>query len=73
MTTHTTEHADATWETVIGLEVHAQLQTHSKIFSGAPTAYGALPNTQACAIDLGMPGFSPFSMRKWLTWPLNLG
>jgi len=47
------------WETVIGLEVHAQLATKSKIFSGAPTAYGALPNTQACAIDLGMPGVLP--------------
>lgn len=47
------------WETVIGLEVHAQLNTKSKIFSGAPTAYGALPNTQACAIDLGLPGVLP--------------
>ncbi len=47
------------WETVIGLEIHAQLATRSKIFSGAPTAYGALPNTQACAIDLGMPGVLP--------------
>ncbi|MCL4315607.1 MAG: Asp-tRNA(Asn)/Glu-tRNA(Gln) amidotransferase GatCAB subunit B, partial [Gammaproteobacteria bacterium] len=47
------------WETVIGLEIHTQLATRSKIFSGAPTAYGALPNTQACAIDLGMPGVLP--------------
>ncbi|MFN3235384.1 MAG: Asp-tRNA(Asn)/Glu-tRNA(Gln) amidotransferase subunit GatB [Gammaproteobacteria bacterium] len=47
------------WETVIGLEVHTQLKTKSKIFSGAPTAYGAEPNTQACAIDLGMPGVLP--------------
>ncbi|RJQ45609.1 MAG: Asp-tRNA(Asn)/Glu-tRNA(Gln) amidotransferase subunit GatB [Gammaproteobacteria bacterium] len=47
------------WETVIGLEIHAQLATRSKIFSGAPTAYGAPPNTQACAIDLGMPGVLP--------------
>ncbi len=47
------------WESVIGLEVHVQLATHSKIFSGASTAYGALPNTQACAIDLGMPGVLP--------------
>src|SRR6202522_3249900 len=47
------------WETVIGLEVHAQLATKSKIFSGAAIAYGALPNTQACAIDLGMPGVLP--------------
>ncbi len=47
------------WETVIGLEVHAQLATKSKIFSAAATAYGADPNTQACAIDLGMPGVLP--------------
>lgn len=47
------------WEVVIGLEVHAQLATRTKIFSGAATAYGALPNTQACAIDLGMPGVLP--------------
>ncbi|MDQ5909088.1 MAG: aspartyl-tRNA(Asn)/glutamyl-tRNA(Gln) amidotransferase subunit [Pseudomonadota bacterium] len=47
------------WETVIGLEIHAQLATKSKIFSGAAIAYGAEPNTQACAIDLGMPGVLP--------------
>jgi len=47
------------WETVIGLEIHAQLSTSSKIFSGASTAYGAEANTQACAIDLGMPGVLP--------------
>ncbi|MGB2681163.1 MAG: Asp-tRNA(Asn)/Glu-tRNA(Gln) amidotransferase subunit GatB [Candidatus Competibacter sp.] len=47
------------WETVIGLEIHAQLATNSKIFSGASTAYGAQPNTQACAIDLGLPGVLP--------------
>jgi aspartyl-tRNA(Asn)/glutamyl-tRNA(Gln) amidotransferase subunit B len=47
------------WETVIGLEVHAQLSTKSKIFSGAATAYGAEPNTQACGIDLAMPGVLP--------------
>jgi aspartyl-tRNA(Asn)/glutamyl-tRNA(Gln) amidotransferase subunit B len=47
------------WETIIGLEVHAQLATKTKIFSGAPTAYGADPNTQACAIDLGLPGVLP--------------
>jgi aspartyl-tRNA(Asn)/glutamyl-tRNA(Gln) amidotransferase subunit B len=47
------------WETVIGLEVHAQLATRSKIFSGAATAYGAPPNTQACAVDLGLPGVLP--------------
>ncbi|MBF8268742.1 MAG: gatB [Gammaproteobacteria bacterium] len=47
------------WETVIGLEIHVQLSTRSKIFSGAATAYGAPPNTQACAIDLGLPGVLP--------------
>ncbi|MGZ5056275.1 MAG: Asp-tRNA(Asn)/Glu-tRNA(Gln) amidotransferase subunit GatB [Methylobacter sp.] len=47
------------WETVIGLEIHAQLATKSKIFSGASTAYGAEPNTQACAVDLGLPGVLP--------------
>ncbi|MFT6419634.1 MAG: aspartyl-tRNA(Asn)/glutamyl-tRNA(Gln) amidotransferase subunit B [Porticoccus sp.] len=47
------------WETVIGLEVHVQLATQSKIFSGASTAFGAEPNTQACAIDLAMPGTLP--------------
>lgn len=47
------------WEVVIGLEVHAQLATKTKIFSGASTAYGAEPNTQACAIDLGLPGVLP--------------
>ncbi len=52
------------WETVIGLEIHAQLATKSKIFSGASTAYGAEPNTQACAIDLGMPGVLPVLNRE---------
>ncbi|MCX7096558.1 MAG: Asp-tRNA(Asn)/Glu-tRNA(Gln) amidotransferase subunit GatB [Methylococcales bacterium] len=47
------------WETVIGLEIHTQLATQSKIFSGAATAYGAEPNTQACAVDLGLPGVLP--------------
>lgn len=47
------------WEVVIGLEIHAQLMTNSKIFSGASIAYGAEPNTQACAVDLGLPGVLP--------------
>ena len=48
-----------TWETVIGLEIHTQLATKSKIFSGSPTAYGAEPNTQADLVDLGFPGVLP--------------
>ncbi len=47
------------WEAVIGLEVHVQLATSSKIFSGAPTAFGAAPNAQACPVDLGLPGVLP--------------
>ena len=47
------------WEVVIGLEIHTQLGTDSKIFSGASTAYGAKANTQACLIDLGYPGVLP--------------
>ena len=47
------------WEAVIGLEIHSQLQTKSKIFSAAATAYGAEPNSQACAVDLGLPGVLP--------------
>ena len=47
------------WEVVIGLETHAQLSTASKMFSGAPTAFGAAPNTQASAIDIALPGILP--------------
>ncbi len=49
----------STWETVIGLEIHAQLNTASKIFSGASITYGAQPNTQACGIDIALPGTLP--------------
>jgi aspartyl-tRNA(Asn)/glutamyl-tRNA(Gln) amidotransferase subunit B len=48
-----------TWEAVIGLELHVQLATRSKIFSGASTTFGADPNSQACAVDLGLPGVLP--------------
>ena len=47
------------WEVVIGLETHAQLATQSKIFSGASTAFGAAPNTQASAVDIALPGVLP--------------
>ena len=47
------------WETVIGLEIHVQLATQSKIFSGASTRFGARPNGQACAVDLALPGVLP--------------
>ena len=61
------------WETVIGLEIHAQLATKSKIFSGASTAYGAAPNTQACAIDLGMPGVLPVLNEKAVEMAARFG
>ena len=51
------------YEVVIGLETHVQLSTHSKIFSGAPTRFGAEPNTQACAVDLALPGTLPVMNR----------
>lgn len=61
------------WETVIGLEVHAQLQTKSKIFSGAATAYGAEPNTQACNVDLGMPGVLPVLNKEAVHMAVKFG
>ncbi len=61
------------WETVIGLEIHAQLATKSKIFSGAPTAYGAQPNTQACAVDLGMPGVLPVLNKEAVRMAVKFG
>ncbi|MGE0860831.1 MAG: Asp-tRNA(Asn)/Glu-tRNA(Gln) amidotransferase subunit GatB [Gammaproteobacteria bacterium] len=61
------------WETVIGLEIHAQLATRSKIFSGASTAYGAEPNTQACAVDLGLPGVLPVVNREAIAMAVRFG
>lgn len=61
------------WETVIGLEVHTQLLTKSKIFSGAATEFGAEPNTQACAIDLGLPGVLPVLNKEAITLAIRLG
>lgn len=61
------------WEVVIGLEIHAQLATKSKIFSGAPTAYGAEPNTQACAVDLGLPGVLPVLNQEAVNMAIKFG
>ena len=61
------------WEMVIGLEVHVQLSTDSKIFSGAATAYGAEPNTQACAVDLGLPGVLPVLNQQAVNKALQFG
>ncbi|MFN3564526.1 MAG: Asp-tRNA(Asn)/Glu-tRNA(Gln) amidotransferase subunit GatB [Burkholderiaceae bacterium] len=61
------------WEAVIGLETHAQLSTRSKIFSGASTAFGAAPNTQACAIDLALPGVLPVLNRGAVERAIRFG
>ena len=61
------------WEVVIGLETHAQLQTQSKIFSGAATAFGAAPNAQACAIDIALPGVLPVLNREAVVCAIKFG
>ena len=61
------------WETVIGLEVHVQLATKTKIFSAASTAFGAEPNTQACAIDLAMPGTLPVVNQRAIDYAVMFG
>ena len=61
------------WEVVIGIETHAQLATISKIFSGASTAFGAAPNTQACAVDLALPGVLPVLNRKAVECAIRFG
>ena len=61
------------WETVIGLEIHAQLATRSKIFSGSSTAFGAAPNTQANLVDLGYPGVLPVLNRDAVLMAVKFG
>jgi aspartyl-tRNA(Asn)/glutamyl-tRNA(Gln) amidotransferase subunit B len=61
------------WEPVIGLEVHLQLATKSKIFSGSPTTFGAEPNTQASAVDLAMPGMLPVLNEQAVSYAVRFG
>ncbi|MGH8120702.1 MAG: Asp-tRNA(Asn)/Glu-tRNA(Gln) amidotransferase subunit GatB [Gammaproteobacteria bacterium] len=61
------------WETVIGLEIHAQLATRSKLFSGAATTYGGEANTQACAVDLGLPGVLPVLNTRVIEMAIKFG
>ena len=61
------------YEVVIGFETHTQLATQSKIFSRAPTAFGAEPNTQACAVDLALPGTLPVMNREAVACAIKLG
>jgi aspartyl-tRNA(Asn)/glutamyl-tRNA(Gln) amidotransferase subunit B len=65
--------SDMNWEIVIGLEIHTQLATESKIFSGASTAYGAPPNTQACLVDLGYPGVLPVLNEQVVVMAIKFG
>ncbi len=62
-----------TWEIVVGLETHTQLLTQSKIFSGASTAFGAAPNTQASAVDIALPGVLPVLNAKAVEFAIRLG
>src|SRR5476651_1102334 len=62
-----------TWEVVIGLETHAQLSTASKIFSGASTAFGASPNSQASAVDIALPGVLPVLNRGAVERAIRFG
>ena len=61
------------WETVIGLEIHTQLSTKSKIFSGAPTQFGAAPNVQACAVDIALPGVLPVANKGAVERAIRFG
>ena len=61
------------WETVIGLEIHVQLNTRSKIFSGSSTAFGAAPNSQANVVDCAMPGALPVLNREVVKKAIKLG
>jgi aspartyl-tRNA(Asn)/glutamyl-tRNA(Gln) amidotransferase subunit B len=61
------------WEIVVGIETHAQLATRSKMFSGAATAFGAPPNTQACAVDLALPGVLPVANRAAVEMAVRFG
>ncbi|MEE2784796.1 MAG: Asp-tRNA(Asn)/Glu-tRNA(Gln) amidotransferase subunit GatB [Pseudomonadota bacterium] len=61
------------WEPVIGLEIHVQLATESKIFSGASATFGAEPNAQACAVDLGLPGVLPVLNQQAVIMAIKFG
>jgi len=63
----------AEWEVVIGLEVHAELLTRSKLFCGCSTEFGAEPNTQVCPVCLGLPGTLPVLNRKAVEYTIRAG
>ena len=61
------------WEIVVGIETHAQLLTRSKMFSGASTEFGAAPNTQACAVDIALPGVLPVANKGAIELAIRFG
>ncbi|HMT43431.1 MAG TPA: Asp-tRNA(Asn)/Glu-tRNA(Gln) amidotransferase subunit GatB [Chakrabartia sp.] len=73
MSTYRIQGATGEWEVVIGLEVHAQITTNAKLFSGAATAFGAEPNTQVSLVDAAMPGMLPVPNRECIRQAVRTG
>src|SRR3546814_11697570 len=73
MSNYTIKGETGEWEVVIGLEVHAQITTNAKLFSGAATAFGAEPNTQVSLVAAAMPGMLPFPNRQCVRQPVRTG
>src|ERR1700753_3656042 len=71
--TYTIEGSTGTWEVVVGLEVHAQVISRAKLFSGAATAFGAPPNSQVSFIDAGFPGMLPVINRECVAQAVRTG
>ena len=73
MSNYRIQGATGEWEVVIGLEVHAQVMTQSKLFSGAATAFGGEPNTQVSLVDAAMPGMLPVPNRECIRQAVRTG
>ena len=73
MSTYRIEGATGAWEVVVGLEVHAQVTSHSKLFSGASTTFGAEPNSQVSLVDAAMPGMLPVPNRECIRQAVRTG
>ena len=73
MSTYTIQGATGDWEVVIGLEVHAQVTSNAKLFSGASTAFGAEPNSQVSLVDAAMPGMLPVPNRECIRQAVRTG
>src|SRR5512139_3587745 len=72
-TSYRIQGATGDWEVVIGLEVHAQVVSHAKLFSGAATAFGAEPNSQVSLVDAAMPGMLPVPNRECIRQAVRSG